>query len=81
MARPPGFTNKGVTPQQIAFVDALIANGGNRTKTAIAAGYSAKTAAVTCSELNVNPAATAEEANGQTDLHHRRVSEERSGIS
>jgi phage terminase small subunit len=51
----PGLTNKDVAPQQISFADALIANGGNLTKAAIAVGYSAKTAAVTGSKLSVNP--------------------------
>lgn len=60
MARPKGLANNDITPKQKAFALALVMNGGNRTKAAKAAGYSAKTADVMGSELSRNPKVRAE---------------------
>lgn len=40
-----------ITPKQQAFIQHYLANGGNGTQAAIAAGYSPRSAAVTSSEL------------------------------
>ena len=55
MARPKGLGNADLTPKEQAFAEHLVANGGNGTKAAIAAGYSAKGAHVTASRLKRNP--------------------------
>ena len=55
MARPKGLANGDLTPKEQAFAEHLVTNGGNGTKAAIAAGYSAKGAHVTASRLKRNP--------------------------
>ena len=52
--KPITSTEVSLTPKQSAFVDALLANGGSRTQSAIDAGYSPKSAHVEASRLIKN---------------------------